>query len=175
MSLRRRSSKLLVTIAAFVTLSASAFAGAAVAASSFTDVSPSSPFASDIDWMAKTGITTGYSDGTFRPGNAVTRQAMAAYLHRLVSGREVVQVNRDVTAAWWYRVTVDCPSGKVPMSGGGFASGSDMGIVDSYPSNSAGSIGGGTNSWTIGWETDSPAATPYSGTLVAFAICDWAA
>jgi hypothetical protein len=27
-------------------------------------------------------IATGYGDGTFRPGDPVSRQAMAAYLHR---------------------------------------------------------------------------------------------
>jgi hypothetical protein len=48
----------------------------------FSDVSPEHPFASDIEAIAAAGITTGYSDGTFRPGDTVTRQAMAAFMGR---------------------------------------------------------------------------------------------
>src|SRR5690606_29527122 len=49
----------------------------------FTDVPNWHPFWREIEWLATTGITTGYSDGTFQPGSTVTRQAMAAFLHRL--------------------------------------------------------------------------------------------
>ncbi|NQX11547.1 S-layer homology domain-containing protein [Microbacteriaceae bacterium VKM Ac-2855] len=48
----------------------------------FSDVPKSNPFWSQIEWMAAEGITTGYPDGTFRPLDAVTRQSMAAFLHR---------------------------------------------------------------------------------------------
>jgi hypothetical protein len=48
----------------------------------FSDVGVSHPFCGEIDWLAATGITTGYPDGTFRPLLAVQRQAMAAYLYR---------------------------------------------------------------------------------------------
>jgi hypothetical protein len=48
----------------------------------FTDVGSGSPFYSDIMWLGENAITTGYSDGTFRPGVSVSRQAMAAYLYR---------------------------------------------------------------------------------------------
>lgn len=51
-------------------------------ASPFTDVSPVSQFYKEITWLASTGITTGYPDGTFRPSNAVARDAMAAFMHR---------------------------------------------------------------------------------------------
>lgn len=51
-------------------------------ASGFPDVPSSSPFSSHVRWLASTGITRGYSDGTFRPTAPVTRQAMAAFLHR---------------------------------------------------------------------------------------------
>jgi hypothetical protein len=50
---------------------------------SFLDVDEDHPFYSDIMWMALTGITTGYSDNTYRPAAAVTRQSMAAFLYRL--------------------------------------------------------------------------------------------
>ncbi|NQX11996.1 S-layer homology domain-containing protein [Microbacteriaceae bacterium VKM Ac-2855] len=49
---------------------------------SFSDVPPSNPFFAQIEWMKTEGISTGYPDGTFRPLDSVTRQAMAAFLHR---------------------------------------------------------------------------------------------
>jgi hypothetical protein len=53
------------------------------------DVSAAHPFVHDIVWMGEQGISTGYSDGTYRPSAAVTRQAMAAFLHRLAGAPEV--------------------------------------------------------------------------------------
>jgi hypothetical protein len=50
----------------------------------FSDVPTSNPFCGAIDWMADTGITTGTGGSTFTPGGSVTRQAMAAFLHRYV-------------------------------------------------------------------------------------------
>lgn len=48
----------------------------------FRDVPPTDPLYEAIEWAAASGITTGYSDGTFRPSGSVTRQAMAAMFHR---------------------------------------------------------------------------------------------
>jgi hypothetical protein len=52
----------------------------------FSDVTSANPFADDIYWLVDNGITTGYADGTFRPGAVVTRQAMAAFVYRLGTG-----------------------------------------------------------------------------------------
>jgi hypothetical protein len=52
------------------------------AEASFSDVSASHPFFAQIEWMAAEAISTGYEDHTFRPSASVTRQAMAAFLHR---------------------------------------------------------------------------------------------
>ena len=49
----------------------------------FSDVNDNTPHAADIWWLANTGVTTGYSDGTFRGMNTVIRQDMAAFLHRM--------------------------------------------------------------------------------------------
>jgi hypothetical protein len=49
----------------------------------FSDVAKSHPFFTEIEWAAASGITTGYPDGTFRPGETVSRQFMAAFLFRL--------------------------------------------------------------------------------------------
>ena len=51
----------------------------------FPDVPANRAFASDIAWLKKSGITTGYADGNYWPLNTVTRDAMAAFLYR-VSG-----------------------------------------------------------------------------------------
>lgn len=40
-------------------------------------------FEYQIAWLATTGITTGYADGTFRPSAPVLREQMAAFLFRL--------------------------------------------------------------------------------------------
>lgn len=48
----------------------------------FDDVPFSSPFYADIEWLNDTGITGGYADGGYHPGSAISRQAMAAFLHR---------------------------------------------------------------------------------------------
>ncbi len=48
----------------------------------FTDVGTGNQFFAAVEWMAANGITKGWSDGTFRPGLSIERQAMAAFLHR---------------------------------------------------------------------------------------------
>ncbi|WP_422116566.1 S-layer homology domain-containing protein [Brachybacterium sp. UNK5269] len=49
----------------------------------FRDVGPGMMFREEISWLASTGITTGWADGTFRPLSTVTRDAMAAFLYRM--------------------------------------------------------------------------------------------
>lgn len=55
---------------------------AAGAQANFRDVPANSQFARYISWMATTGISTGWDDGTFRPGQPVNRGALAAFLFR---------------------------------------------------------------------------------------------
>jgi hypothetical protein len=52
-------------------------------APTFSDVPPAHPFAAAISWLAGTGAALGNADGTFRPARPVSRQALAAFLHRL--------------------------------------------------------------------------------------------
>lgn len=54
----------------------------APAESPFIDMTPSSPFYREVMWLASTGITGGFTDQTFRPDEAVNRDAMAAFLFR---------------------------------------------------------------------------------------------
>lgn len=54
----------------------------ALAGGGFSDVPPTHPFSDEITEVANAGVAQGYADGTYRPGTAVTRQAMAAFLSR---------------------------------------------------------------------------------------------
>jgi hypothetical protein len=49
----------------------------------FSDVGPSHPFFEEIESLADHNILGGFPDGTFRPGAAVSRQAMSAFMYRL--------------------------------------------------------------------------------------------
>jgi predicted acyl esterase len=51
----------------------------------FWDVDPDHRFCAEVAWAAGAGIVNGYDDGTFRPTAPVSRQAMAAFLHRLAA------------------------------------------------------------------------------------------
>ena len=52
-------------------------------AATFSDVrDPSAFFFDAVAWASDTGIVTGFADGTFRPNDSVTREQMAAIMHR---------------------------------------------------------------------------------------------
>ena len=50
--------------------------------SPFTDVSPNDMWYKEMVWFHQQGLTTGWSDGTFRPHDLVDRNAMAAFFYR---------------------------------------------------------------------------------------------
>ncbi len=50
----------------------------------FADVPTDHSFCGEIEWMEATEIAGGYADGRFHPTDAVSRQAMAAFVRRLV-------------------------------------------------------------------------------------------
>lgn len=52
------------------------------AASRFLDVASDNPLAADIEWLEAWGITKGCSPTEFCPNDPVTREQMAAFLHR---------------------------------------------------------------------------------------------
>jgi hypothetical protein len=59
------------------------------AATTFLDVSATHPFFAEIEWMASEAITTGTAGSpkpSYLPANAVSRQAMGAFMHRLADG-----------------------------------------------------------------------------------------
>lgn len=75
---------------AIVAITAAVVAPSAVlAASSFSDVPATNIFSDDIEWMADSGITSGCGGDQFCPGLSVTREQMAAFLHRLAVNQVV--------------------------------------------------------------------------------------
>ena len=60
-------------------------------ASPFTDIAPGAQFYKEISWLASTGISTGYPDGSFRPVAPVARDAMAAFMSRFAGEQCSVQ------------------------------------------------------------------------------------
>ena len=65
----------------------------APAVSPFDDVTPTTQFYREISWLADAGISTGWDLGgghaEFRPLGSVNRDAMAAFLYRLVDGADI--------------------------------------------------------------------------------------
>jgi hypothetical protein len=56
----------------------------AAGSSGFSDVAPGAYYASAVAWAVQNGIVNGYDDNTFRPGNRITREQLAAFLYRYV-------------------------------------------------------------------------------------------
>src|SRR5699024_10639875 len=67
--------------------------------SPFKDLSRADPFYKEITWLADQGITTGYDDGTFRPGNKISREATAAFLYRFSKASECQARGWEVSVA----------------------------------------------------------------------------
>ena len=64
----------------------------APAASPFVDVTTKTAFYDEITWLADAGISKGWNDKTYRPLDAINRDAMAAFLYRFVDNLGVPQV-----------------------------------------------------------------------------------
>lgn len=74
----------------------------------FRDVPDDHPFARDIQWLASSGITQGRADGTFGPGDRVTRAQMAAFLSRALDLRATSGIRfSDVPAAYTFAGDID--------------------------------------------------------------------
>jgi Leucine-rich repeat (LRR) protein len=50
--------------------------------SPFTDLNVGGTHWKAISWLSSTGITAGYTDGTFKPGKTISRAEVAAFLYR---------------------------------------------------------------------------------------------
>jgi hypothetical protein len=111
----------------------------AYASHTFTDVPDTNPFHDEIDWLTQKGITTGFGDGTYRPGNPVTRQAMAAFLNRLDNGSPIeLEPNNSIATADLYATQAGVVTGTLRVSnpdywrfshpGGGYVSALTYGL-----------------------------------------------
>lgn len=60
----------------------------APAVSPFKDVATTDPFYKEIAWMHHEGIANGWSDGTFRPAEPVSREVAAAFFYRAAGSPE---------------------------------------------------------------------------------------
>ena len=84
-------------MAAFLYRQAGSPAVTAPAVSPFVDVPTSHPFYREICWLAAEGISTGWTTpvgAEYRPGEPVSREAMAAFLYRF-AGEPTVTGERD--------------------------------------------------------------------------------
>ena len=70
-------------------------------AAAFSDVAAAASYADAVAWAVENGVTTGYSDGTFRPDATVTRAQMMTFLYRYakeVKGYKNVEKQAAVTS-----------------------------------------------------------------------------
>lgn len=84
----RRALSLIVSAAVLLTL---AVGPAVVSAGTgdFDDVPPTNVFYDDIAWLAETRVTSGCGTARFCPDDSVSREQMAAFMHRLAKNRVV--------------------------------------------------------------------------------------
>ena len=81
----RNASRLTALLVTLALLAVTAPALPAAGTATFGDVPAGDVHAAGITAVAEAGITTGYADGTFRPGLDVTRGQMATFLYRGLS------------------------------------------------------------------------------------------
>ena len=113
------------------------------AATQFEDVKTGVWYTGSVAWAAANGIVEGYEDGSFRPGNNVTRREMAAIMARYIAWVEentnkyAVESDKNVTfadqaeidaAAWAKEAVATCVN---------------FGLLEGYPD---GTFGGKRNS-----------------------------
>ncbi|MEF2593532.1 MAG: S-layer homology domain-containing protein, partial [Eggerthellaceae bacterium] len=65
----------------------------------FTDVDENTPHLKEVCWLASTGISTGFPDGSFQPYAQIARCDMAAFLYR-VAGSPAYEVTDEDMAAF---------------------------------------------------------------------------
>ena len=80
-----------------------------------------SSFPLEVNWMKTAGISTGYWDGTYAPFGTVTREQMAAFMHRYAVN--VCSVNLPVSKVFVDAKYSSFPSDVAWMGGAGISTG----------------------------------------------------
>ncbi|MBV7411531.1 S-layer homology domain-containing protein [Dermabacteraceae bacterium TAE3-ERU27] len=88
--MRRLAQSKRLEMAAFLTRAWGSAGYAPPLRPSFQDVPRSHLFYREIEFLAQTGISTGWPDRTFRPDLAVTRADMAVFLVRFLRGKKLI-------------------------------------------------------------------------------------
>lgn len=74
-------------------------------AATFSDVSESSSYYEEVEYVSQLGIIQGYPEGTFKPNNMVTRGQISAMICRMLGEDDNLPVNgnifSDVPASHW--------------------------------------------------------------------------
>jgi hypothetical protein len=109
--------------------------GTALADHQFSDVGPNNQFHDDVDWLVQHQITTGFPDGTFRPTQPVSRQAMAAFLSRANNDLRVATGTSSPTiGSTEFNVSATCDPDERAVAGGGSVSLGGIFLTVSRPS-----------------------------------------
>ena len=64
-----------------------------------SDVGSTAWYADAVTWAYNAGVVSGYEDGTFRPGRAITRQEMAVMFYGMLFGTDSILVEDDIKIA----------------------------------------------------------------------------
>lgn len=138
--------------------------GVAIASHQFSDVPDGNPFHDDIAWMNDNNIANGFGDGTYRPGAPVSRQAMAAFMHRLAGEYSVQTSVLNPGSANNFEHEATCSDGGTALAGGGRVQGvvGNVMLTDSYRDP--------PGKWVARWEVeDNGVADPTS--ITVFVLC----
>ena len=63
---------------------------ATVVSDTFSDVPAGQWYSEAVAWAVESGIANGYGDGRFGPNNPITREQLAAFLHRYAKSRNML-------------------------------------------------------------------------------------
>lgn len=64
-----------------------------------SDVDSTAWYADAVTWAYNAGVVSGYEDGTFRPGRAITRQEMAVMFYGMLFGTDSILAEDDIKIA----------------------------------------------------------------------------
>jgi hypothetical protein len=64
----------------------------------FSDITRGTPLSAAVSWAQDAGVVNGYNDGTFKPSGDITRQEIAAMLHRYK--QSTINEDADVLAVF---------------------------------------------------------------------------